>query len=81
LILIIVKMTAANISKYKTLLYDKSGKPIMVQLDLRNKMMKQAYERAMEELEDMLDLEIAEKRLADGEKSIPWSEAKNLISK
>lgn len=34
----------------------------MVQLDLRNKMMKMAYEKAMDEIEDMLDAEEAMRR-------------------
>jgi hypothetical protein len=67
-------MTAARLRKYKTFLYDDKGKPVMVQLDLRNKLMKQAYERAMEELEDMLDVAEAEQRLKDGSKSRSFDE-------
>jgi hypothetical protein len=55
-------MTASASNKYKTVLYDKKGKPVMVQLDLRNKIMKMAYEKAMEEIEDMLDAEEAMRR-------------------
>jgi hypothetical protein len=67
-------MTAASLQKYKTFFYDEKGKPVMVQLDLRNKMMKQAYERAMEELEDMLDVAEAERRLADANETRPFDE-------
>lgn len=66
------KMTATILNKYKTVLYDKKGKPVMVQLDLRNKMMKMAYEKAMEEMEDMLDAEEAMRR--DDGKGRPFDE-------
>jgi hypothetical protein len=61
-------MTAASLRKYKTFLYDDKGKPVMVQLDLRNKLIKHAYERAMEVLEDMLDIAEAEQRINDWSK-------------
>jgi hypothetical protein len=67
-------MTAGSLRKYKTFLYDDKGKPVMVQLDLRNKLIKHAYERAMEELEDMLDIAEAEQRIEDGSKSRPFEE-------
>ena len=45
-------MTAATLKKYRTYLTDENGKPVMVQLDLRNKALRHAYEAWMEELED-----------------------------
>jgi N-glycosylase/DNA lyase len=44
-------MTVATLNKYRTYLTDSSGKPVMVQLDLRNKRIKKAYEKIMNELE------------------------------
>ena len=44
-------MTATTLNKYRTYLTDSSGKPVMVQLDLRNKRIKKAYEKIMNELE------------------------------
>jgi hypothetical protein len=67
-------MTAATLRKYKTFLYDDKGKPVMVQLDLRNKLIKLAYEKAMEEIEDMLDVAEAQQRINDGSKSRPFEE-------
>ena len=45
-------MTAAALKKYRTYLTDENGKPVMVQLDLRNKEMRTFYEAWMEDLED-----------------------------
>ena len=45
-------MTAAALKKYRTYLTDDNGKPVMVQLDLRNKEMRAFYEAWMEDLED-----------------------------
>jgi hypothetical protein len=67
-------MTTASLRKYKTFLYVDKGNPIMVQLDLRNKLIKHAYERAMEELEDMLAIAEAEQRINDSSKSRPFEE-------
>jgi truncated hemoglobin YjbI len=53
--LIINAMTAATLKKYRTYLTDDAGKPVMVQLDLRNKMLKNAYEEWMEDLEDTMN--------------------------
>lgn len=48
-------MTVATLRKYKTYLYDEHGKPIAVQLDLRNKTMRTFYETMMEDFEDTLE--------------------------
>jgi hypothetical protein len=47
-------MTATALKKYRKLLYDKNGKPVMVQLDLTNEIMKKAYEKTFAEIEDLM---------------------------
>lgn len=68
-------MTASTLRKYKTITYDEKGKPASVSLNLKNKLMKKAYEKVMEEIEDALDVKEAMNRLEDGQKCIPWDEA------
>jgi|GEM_PF-5651031 len=53
-------MTTATLKKYRTYLTDENGKPVMVQLDLRNKKIREAYEAIVQKLEDEADLEIIE---------------------
>jgi hypothetical protein len=48
-------MTATALKKYRKLLYDKNGKPVMVQLDLTNEIMKKAYEKTFAEIEDLMN--------------------------
>jgi ribosomal protein L5 len=48
-------MTVASLRKYKTFLYNERGKPVAVQLDLRNKTMKKFFETMMEDFEDTMD--------------------------
>ena len=67
-------MVASRLSKYKTILYDEKGRPVMAQLDLRNKLMRRAFEKAMEELEDELDVKEAMAR--DDGQGIPWEEVR-----
>ena len=43
-------MTIATLKKYRTVSYDAHGKPIGVQLDLRNKELRNFYEVMMEDL-------------------------------
>ena len=62
-------MTAATLKKYRTYLTDDNGKPVMVQLDLRNKKIRQAYEAIMQKLEDEADWEQYEQYKADPDKS------------
>lgn len=47
-------MTVEMLKKYKTYLYDESGTPVAVQLDLRNETMRKFYETMMEDFEDTL---------------------------
>ncbi len=56
-------MTAAALKKYRKYLTDDKGKPVMVQLDLRNKAMRQAYEEWMEDLEDLTEAKARMKEL------------------
>lgn len=74
-------MTTSTINKYTSFLYDKKGKKVAVQLDLRNKLMKKVYENAMSQLEDLLESTEAESRLTDGTELIPWEEAKKNLYK
>lgn len=67
-------MTASKLNKYKTILYDVKGRPIVAQLDLRNKLMREVYEQIMEELEDRLDVQEAMVRDNDGEPKRPFDE-------
>lgn len=72
-------MTSEAIKKLRTITYDAKGKPVSVLLNLKNKMMREAYEKAMEEIEDRMDTEEAMKRMNDGSEMIPWEEAKKRI--
>jgi hypothetical protein len=58
-------MTVTTFGKYRTVNYDKNGKPVSVLLNLKNKAMKRAYEIAMEELEDEIDTKEAMKRMKE----------------
>jgi hypothetical protein len=63
----ILIMTETILQKYKTITYDEKGKPVTVSLNLKNKLMKKAYEKVMEEIEDALDVKEAMNRLEDGQ--------------
>ena len=54
-------MTVTTLKKYRTYLTDENGKPVMVQLDLRNKEMKAFYEVMMEDFMDMIEIKQAMK--------------------
>ncbi len=72
-------MTAETFRKHQTYLYDEDGKPVMVQFDLRNRQARKLYEQLMKALEDMLDIQEAERRLNDDSEMIPWEEAKKHL--
>ena len=61
-------MTAQALKKYRTYLTDETGKPVMVQLDLRNKEMRAFYEKMMQQLEDEADWELYEQYKANPDK-------------
>lgn len=71
-------MTAAALKKYRTISYDEKGKPVSALLNLKNKTMRMAYEKAMEEIEDQIDIAEAQKRMKelhdDPSLARPWSE-------
>ena len=46
-------MPAATLKKHQTYFYDEKGNPVMVQLDLTNKTMREAYEDWMDAKEAM----------------------------
>ncbi len=46
-------MQADTLRKYQTFFYDEKGNPVMVQLDLRNKAVREAYEDWMDAREAM----------------------------
>lgn len=70
-------MTVATLRKYKTFSYDKNGKPVAVEFNLRNKVMREFFESMMEDFEDTLEA-IAR----DDEDTIPWEEVQaNLEAK
>ncbi len=48
-------MTVAELQNHITYFHDEAGKPIVVQLDLRNEVVKDFYARMMEDLEDTLE--------------------------
>lgn len=52
-------MTVAKIKRDITYFFDKEGQPTIVQLDLRNKVVKEAYEEVFEKIEDYLDTQEA----------------------
>lgn len=68
-------MTVATLRKYKAYLYDEHGKPIAVQLDLRNKTMRKFYETMMEDFEDTLDA-----RARDDEETVSWESVKGDLN-
>ncbi|ODS82561.1 MAG: hypothetical protein ABS46_08670 [Cytophagaceae bacterium SCN 52-12] len=72
-------MTVETLRKYQTYLYDENGKPVMVQLDLRNRQVRKLYEQIMDKFEDLLDIQEAERRLGDNSEMIPWEEAKKSL--
>jgi hypothetical protein len=72
-------MTAATLKKYRTITYDDKGKPVSVVLNLKNKIMREAYNKALEEIEDRMDMDEANRRLTDGSELMPWEEAKKKI--
>lgn len=65
-------MTTATLKKYRTYLTDDSGKPVMVQLDLRNKTIKRAYDKMMSELETQAIFEMIGK--VKNDPSNTWSD-------
>ncbi|MDZ7935731.1 MAG: hypothetical protein U5M51_12385 [Emticicia sp.] len=68
-------MTTATLRKYRTYLTDEKGKPVAVQLDLRNKVIRQAYEEMMEDLEDLAEAKARMKELkADPSLAVPFEE-------
>ena len=48
-------MTSDELKNYVTHFYDEKGEPIIAQLDLRNEVLRDFYERLMEDLGDILD--------------------------
>jgi hypothetical protein len=72
-------MTVETLRKYQTYLYDENGKPVMVQLDLRNRQVRKLYEQILDKFEDLLDIQEAERRLGDSSETIPWEEAKKSL--
>ena len=73
-------MTPQALKKYRTYLTDDNGKPVMVQLDLRNKALRCAYEAWMEDFEDTLEAQKRMKELHDDPSlAISWEEAKTRI--
>lgn len=48
-------MTVDELQNHITCFHDEAGTPIVVQLDLRNEVVKDFYARMMEDLEDTLD--------------------------
>ncbi len=72
-------MTVETLRKYQTYLYDENGKPVMVQLDLRNRQVRKLYEQIMDKFEDLLDIQEAERRLGGNSEMIPWEEAKKSL--
>ena len=68
-------MTAAALRKLRTYLTDDNGRPVMVQLDLRNKTIRKAYEEWMEDLEDLAEAKARMKELrADPSLAIPFDD-------
>lgn len=67
-------MTAATLKKLRTITYDANGKPELVILNLKNKMMREAYKKAIEEIEDRLDVEETMRRMNDGSECRPFDE-------
>lgn len=68
-------MKIETLRKYRTYLTDDQGKPVMVQLDLRNKMIRQAYEEMMEDLEDLVEAKARMKELrANPSLAVPFDE-------
>ena len=67
-------MTAATLKKYRTYMVNDAGKPVFVQLDLRHKVIRDAYEQWMEDLEDTIT---AMER--DNEETVSFEEVKNRI--
>lgn len=73
-------MTTATLKKYRTYLTDENGKPVMVQLDLRNKVIRKAYEEWMEDLEDYAEAQARLKEIkADPSIAISWEDAKKQL--
>ena len=65
-------MTAQALKKYRTYLTDENGKPVMVQLDLRNKRINTAYNKIMQELENEAVFEMID--AVDNDKNNEWSD-------
>ncbi len=72
-------MTATTLKKLRTITYDAKGKPASVLLNLKNKIMREAYLKAIEEIEERIDIEEANRRLNDDSIMIPWEEAKKSL--
>ncbi len=66
-------MTTLSIfKKYRNYVIDDSGKRIIVQLDLRNKLVRSAYEKIMNELESNAVFETIQK--TDKDPTNTWSD-------
>ena len=65
-------MTAETLKKYRTYLTDENGKPIMVQLDLRNNRIKAAYHKIMKELENEAVFEMIDS--VDKDETNTWTD-------
>jgi predicted DNA-binding protein len=52
---------------------------VSVILNLKNKIVREAYAKAIEAIEDRMDVEEANRRMNDGSELIPWEEAKKRI--
>ena len=57
-----------------SMLYDEHGTPVVVQLDLRNKMLRKFYEKMMEDFEDTLN--VIQALEDDDDERIPWNVVK-----
>lgn len=70
-------MTVAKIKRNITYLYDEKGQPAIVQLDLRNKVVKEAYEEVFDKIEDYLDTQEAMAR--DDDDYVSHEEVKSRV--
>jgi len=70
-------MNSKSLKKHVSYLYDEKGKLVCVQLNLRNKIIRNFYAQLMEDLEDTLDA-----MARDDEDTIPSEEVRaSLIAK
>lgn len=71
-------MTTATLNKYRKFTYNEAGKPVSVELDLRNKSMRIFFEEMMEDYEDTLAV-IEAKKNDNGERYLYDVETKEFI--